>query len=165
MVVRLSEKGVQIFKILVRGFVGLLALYFVMVLGLLGAAISLMGGLVIILCWLPLAYPDIIRTTFPVNGVLITNDPIITVALMVFIGIVCLLVGFVFLALAVALGKRAIHFDTRLEKYMTDKLVNSSRNRIARLEKLGELYENKIITKQEFELEKSRVIQDQPIQS
>lgn len=159
----MSEKGVQILKLLVRGFVGLIALYFVLILGLMGSAISLVGIIAILFCWLPFVYPDIIRTTFPVNGELVTNDPIITVALIVLIGIVCLSVGYVSLKLSIALGKKAISFDSTLDTYMSEKITKYSSNaRIRRLEKLGTLYENKVITEQEFEQEKARILQEYP---
>lgn len=161
----MSEKGVQILKLVLRGLVGLIALYFVLILGLIGSAISLVGGLAILLCWLPLAYPDIVKTAFPINGELVTNDPIITVALIFIIGIICLSVGLVVLALDVALGKKAIYFDSALNRYISEKLAGTSRVRLSRLEKLGELYEKDVISKQEFDQEKSRILREYPLKN
>ncbi|MHA1976233.1 MAG: SHOCT domain-containing protein [Candidatus Hodarchaeales archaeon] len=158
MEVNMSNTGTNVVKILVRGTVGLLVLWCMLLLGLTGFTFTLAGGLVTALSWIPMVYPEIAQLRVYIDGVYVLVDPAIVVLLLAFIGIVFLTLGIAFIALTVTIGKKAVTWDKKIIAYMDRTLIPSSDNRLAQLERLAGLYDRGFISEEEFQQEKENLL-------
>ncbi|MCK5614339.1 hypothetical protein KAR91_71395, partial [Candidatus Pacearchaeota archaeon] len=119
MEVNMSDTGTNVVKLLVRGMVGLLVLWVMLLLGVTGFSLALAGGLVTALSWIPIVYPELAQLSVYIDGVNVLVKPAIIVVLLIFIGVVLLTLGFAFIALTVTIGKKAVVWDKKIIAYMS----------------------------------------------
>ncbi len=158
MEVNMSNTGTNLVKLLVRGMVGLVILWTMLLLGLTGFTFALAGGLVTALSWIPVVYPEIAQLTVYIDGAYVLVDPVILVFLLVFIGIVFLTLGLAFIALTVTIGKKAVIWDKRIGGYIDKTFVPNSDSRLVQLERLASLQERGFISEEEFRQEKENLL-------
>ena len=151
-------------KLAYRGVAGFFVLLFLFIFGVLGFTFSLAGGIIAVLCWVPIAFPEVLNYAFMVNGepMFISSPELAAVALLA-IGIIFLMLGFFFLFITFVIGKGSIVVDRELS-HMVDRTFTSSNNRrLSQLERLTALLEKGVITRDEFEDEKALILRNQPV--
>jgi len=158
MEVNMSNTGTNIVKLIVRGMVGLLVLWTMLFLGLTGFTFALTGGLVTALSWIPVVYPEIAQLTVYIDGAYVLVDPLILVILLAFVGIVFLTLGLAFIALTVAIGRKAVIWDKKIRGYIESTFVPTSDSRLEQLERLASLQERGFISEEEFRQEKENLL-------
>jgi hypothetical protein len=159
----MSTVGSGLVKLAYRGLAGFLVVLIMFVFGVTGLAMSFAGGLVLALCWVPLAYPEILNVVdiFEVNSTVVT-DPVLASLALLIAGLVLLAVGFLLLALTYVIGKGSIIIDKELSRFVDSAFATSNKDRISRLERLASLRERDILTEEEFEQEKALILDQQP---
>ncbi|MFX0181671.1 MAG: SHOCT domain-containing protein [Candidatus Hodarchaeota archaeon] len=158
----MSTVGSGLVKLAYRGLAGFVVVLVMFVLGVTGLAMSFAGGLVLALCWVPMAYPEILTVVdiFEVNNAAVT-DPVVASLALLIAGVVLLAVGFLLLALTYIIGKGSIIIDKELSRFVDSAFTTSSKDRISRLERLASLRERGVLTEEEFEQEKALVLDQQ----
>ena len=159
----MSDVGSGLIKLAYRGVAGFFVLLFMFVFGVVGFALGLAGGLVTALCWIPLAFPEILNE---VNiGIVIngqgTSDPVFASLLLLLTGLILLAVGFFFIALTYMIGKGAIIVDKELAGFVDNAFSGSGKDRLSRLERLASLRDRGFLTDEEFEHEKGLILGSQ----
>ncbi|MFX0171114.1 MAG: SHOCT domain-containing protein [Candidatus Hodarchaeota archaeon] len=159
----MSTVGCGLVKIAYRGLAGFVVVLVMFVLGVTGLAMSFAGGLVLALCWVPLAYPEILTVidVFEVNNTAVT-DPVLASLALLIAGLVLLAVGFLLLAITYVIGKGSIIIDKELSHFVDSAFATSNKDRISRLERLASLRDRGILTEEEFEREKALILDQQP---
>ena len=106
----MSDVGSGLVKLAYRGLAGFFVVLLMFVFGVVGVSLALAGGLVTALCWIPLAYPELLDN---VNIMVICSNyltsadaGLATVALLA-VGLILLAVGFLFLAITYIIGKES----------------------------------------------------------
>ncbi|MHA2173777.1 MAG: SHOCT domain-containing protein [Candidatus Hodarchaeales archaeon] len=159
----MSEVGSGLIKLAYRGVAGFIVLLLMFVLGVTGIALSFAGGVLIAVCWIPLAYPEILNE---VNILVIagngTNDPVIATAALLIVGIFVLAIGFFFIVLTYFIGKGAIEVDKEISYAIDRAFMSSGKDRISQLERLAVLRDSGILTEAEFEQEKNLILDTHP---
>ena len=154
----MPNTGTNVVKVLVRGMVGLIVLWCMLLLGVTGFTFTLAGGLITALSWIPIVYPEIAQLSVYIDGAYVLVDPAIVVLLVAFIGIVFLTLGVAFIVLTVTIGKKAVTWDKKIITYMNRTLVPYSDNRFVQLERLASLYDRGFISEEEFSKEKENLL-------
>ncbi len=130
--------------------------------GVTGFALSLAGGLITALCWVPIAFPELLENEIIMAGSTTITDPALASLILLVVGLILLAVGFLLLAVTFLIGKAAIVVDKELSRTVDKAFATSGRSdRISRLERLAALLDRGVITPEEFEREKA-LIMDQP---
>ncbi len=158
MQVNMSNTGTSISKLIVRGIVGFLVLWMMLILGVTGFTFTLAGGLVTALSWIPIVYPELAQFSVYIDGGYVLVDPAIIVLLLAFVGIVLLTLGIALIVLTVTIGKKAVGWDKKIISYIDKKLIPTKNNRLAQLERLSNLYDRGFISEEEFQQEKSLLL-------
>lgn len=144
-------------KLAYRGVAGFFVILLLFTFGVVGIALAFAGGLVTALCWLPMAYPELL-TTFDV--VVIGNqsvtDPVIASLAFFLAGLILLGTGFFFLAITWVMGKGAIIVDREVAG-VVDKAF-AGKDRLSSLERLAALRDRGVLTDKEFEREKEVIL-------
>lgn len=131
------------------------------VFGVTGFALSLAGGLATALCWVPIAFPDLLDAEIIWAGSAPVTDPALASLLILIVGLVLLAVGFFLLAITFVIGKAAIVVDKELSSSIDRAFATSGGDRISRLERLAALRDRGVITPEEFEREKAIILATQ----
>ena len=155
----MSDLGSGLVKLAYRGLAGFFVILFLFVFGVTGFALSLAGGLAIALCWVPIAFPELLDAEIIWAGSAPVTDPALASLLILIVGLVLLAVGFFFLAITFVIGKAAIIVDKELSSSVDKAFATSRRDdRISRLERLAALRDRGMITPEEFEQEKAIIL-------
>ena len=158
----MSEVGPgTLIKLAYRGIAGFFVLLFMFITGVLGFTFSLAGGLITVLCWVPIAFPEVLSAipmTVNNNQAIFINNPELAAVVLLAIGIIFLMLGFFFLFLTFVIGKGSIIVDRELSHMVDRTFIPSGSTRVAQLEKLGDLLERGLITRAEFEEEKALIL-------
>ncbi len=158
----MSDVSSGLVKLAYRGVAGFFVFLFMFIFGVVGFALGMAGGIVTALCWIPLAFPEILNE---VNIVVIggqgTSDPAIASLALLIAGLVLLAVGFFFLAMTYMIGKGAIIVDKELAGIVDNAFSGSGKDRLARLERLASLRDRGFLTDKEFEHEKELILGSQ----
>jgi hypothetical protein len=158
----MSTVGSGLIKITYRGLAGFFVVLLMFVFGVTGVAMSFAGGLALALCWIPLAYPEILSIVpIVVISDTPTTDPVLASLVVLIAGLVLLAVGFLFLAITYIIGKGSIIIDKELSQFVDSAFRTSSKDRISRLERLAALHERGVLTDKEFEQEKALILDQQ----
>ncbi len=159
----MSEVGSGLIKLAYRGVAGFIVLLLMFVLGVTGVALSFAGGVLIAVCWIPLAYPEILNDiTILVIAGEGTSDPVIVTAALLIAGIFILAIGFFFIVLTYFIGKGAIEVDKEISYAIDRAFMSSGKDRISQLERLATLRDNGVLTEQEFDQEKNLILDTLP---
>jgi hypothetical protein len=161
---KMSDVGPgTLIKLAYRGVAGFFVLLFLFIFGVLGFAFSLAGGLATVLCWVPIAFPELLDYTYAVDNVnyFTTSPELASLALLV-VGIIFLMLGFFFLFITFVIGKGSIVIDRELSTMVDRTFTTSGNNRIFQLERLTALLEKGVLTRDEFEEEKAILLGNQP---
>ena len=160
----MSEVGPgTLIKLAYRGLAGFFVLLFLFIFGVLGFTFSLAGGLITVLCWIPIAFPEVLDYTFVANNepIFTSNPELATVALLT-LGIIFLMIGFFFLFITFVIGKGSIVVDREISQMVDRTFTSSGNTRLSQLERLTALLEKGVITRDEFEEEKAIILGKQP---
>lgn len=156
----MSDVSSGLIKLAYRGVAGFFVLLFMFIFGAVGIALGFAGGLVTALCWIPLAYPEILtEVPIMVIGNQSVTDPVIASLALLIAGLILLAVGFFFLAITYVIGKGAVIVDKELANIVDGAF--SGKDRIARLERLAALRDSGVLTDKEFEREKALILESQ----
>ena len=154
----MSDVSGGLVKLAYRGIVGFILVILLFTFGIVGIALSFVGGLAIALCWLPLAFPDLLNN---IDVIIIagqpTNDPLIVTIGFFIAGCILLLFGFVLIFITYWMAKTALIIDQEVSDVI-DRVFSSQKNRVSQLERLANLYERGLLSDQEFQAEKSRIL-------
>ncbi|MCK4848715.1 MAG: SHOCT domain-containing protein [Candidatus Heimdallarchaeota archaeon] len=157
----MSDVGSGLVKLAYRGFAGFFVVLMMFVFGVVGASLALAGGLTTALCWVPMAYPELLDN---VNLVVIGSTSltsadagIATMALFI-AGLILLAVGFLFLAITFIIGKAAIVVDKEVAHLVDRAFILSNRDRLSQLERLANLRDQGVLTEEEFQREKGLLL-------
>ncbi|MFX0084657.1 MAG: SHOCT domain-containing protein [Candidatus Hodarchaeota archaeon] len=160
----MNDVGSGLIKLAYRGFAGFFIVLIMFIFGTVGISLALAGGLMVALCWIPLAYPEILEG-LPVtlgNVVLSSADAgLATVAIFV-AGLVLLAVGFFFLAITFIIGKAAIVVDKEVAQLVDRAFVPNHKDRLSQLERLAALRNQGVLNEEEFQREKEFLLGAQP---
>ena len=159
----MSEVGSGLIKLAYRGVAGFIVLLLMFVLGVTGVALSFAGGILIAVCWIPLAYPEILNEV----SILViagegTNDPVLATAALLIAGVFVLAIGFFFIVLTYFIGKGAIEVDKEISYAIDRAFMSSGKDRISQLERLAALRDSGVLTEQEFDNEKNLILDTHP---
>ena len=157
----MSDVGSGLVKLAYRGLAGFFVLLFMFTFGVVGVSLALAGGLVTALCWIPLAYPEILDSVniIVIGSTYLTSADagLATVALLA-AGLILLAVGFLFLAITYMIGKAAIIVDREVAHVVDRAFVTSNKDRLSQLERLANLREQGALTEEEFRREKELLL-------
>jgi len=154
----------ELIKLSYRGIGGFVVLLLVFIFGVVGFALAVSGGLITALCWTPLAFPEVIDYSNVEIWGRAVSDPVFITGILLLIGLILLAVGFFFLALAFTIGKASFIVDKELSQAV-DRAFGTPRerrdDRIYQLERLAALRDRSVITPEEFEQEKAKIMEQQ----
>ncbi|MHA1977044.1 MAG: SHOCT domain-containing protein [Candidatus Hodarchaeales archaeon] len=153
----MSERA-SIIKLGYRGIAGFFVGLFIFTLGVTGVALAFAGGVVLALSWIPLVYPEIVEygTIEGIGAQFLIDNPELVTPLLIVIGIILVGVGFLLLLLTYTLGKGAIIVDKEISSAIDRNF--SSKDRLSQLERLANLKERGILTEEQFEAERTRIL-------
>lgn len=157
----MSDISSGLVKLAYRGIAGFFVVLIMFVLGVTGFALSFAGGLIIALCWVPMAFPELIEGEIIMQswaGSAPITDPALVSLILLVVGLTLLAVGFLLLAITFIMGKAAIVVDKELSRSIDRAFASSGSDRISRLERLAALRDRGVITPEEFEQEKALII-------
>ncbi|MFX1284144.1 MAG: SHOCT domain-containing protein [Promethearchaeota archaeon] len=154
----MSEIGSGLVKLAYRGIAGFFIVLIMFVLGVTGFALSLAGGLITALCWVPIAFPELLENEIIMAGSVQITDPAFASLILLVVGLILLAVGFLLFAITYLIGKTAIVVDKELSRSIDRAFASSGSDRISRLERLAALRDRGVITPEEFEREKVLII-------
>jgi len=158
----MSDISSGLIKLAYRGVAGFFILLLLFIFGVVGIALGFAGGLIIALCWIPLAYPEILTEfNIVVIGGQGTTDPVVASLALLVAGLVLLAVGFLFLIITYLIGKGAIIVDKELANVIDSAFSGSGKDRIARLERLAALHNSGALSDKEFEHEKALILESE----
>lgn len=151
-----------------RGIGGFFIVIFVFTFGVTGIALLISGAAVLAFSWVPLAFPEVLDTgMMEIGGGTTVDDPVLAFVILLFIAALLIALGGAFSAAAFYLGKGAIFVDRGLSQAVDrnvpsirEIVASRSSDRIARLERLGELREKGILTEEEFQREKAHIMKE-----
>ncbi len=153
----MSDVGSGLVKLAYRGFAGFFVVLLMFVFGVTGISLALAGGLVTALCWVPLAYPEILDnfSVVMVGSTSLTSADagLATLALLI-TGIILLAVGFLLLAITFIIGKAAIVVDKEVAHLVDRAFIPSKGDRLSQLERLSSLRGQGGLAEDEFLREK-----------
>jgi hypothetical protein len=161
----MSDVGSGLVKLAYRGFAGFFVILIMFIFGVVGGSLALAGGLVTALCWVPLAYPELLDN---VNIMVMMGPPItsadagLATVTLLFAGLILLAVGFIFLAITFVIGKAAIVVDKEVAQIVDRAFIPSNTGRLSQLERLASLREQGVLTEEEFQREKGLLLGTQP---
>ena len=159
----MSDVGSGLVKLAYRGLAGFFVVMFLFIFATVGVSLSLAGGLLVALCWIPLAYPEILEAEIITVGVpLTTADAGLAVLVIFLAGLILLVVGFFFLAITYAIAKAAIIVDKEVAQLVDKAFIPSNKDRLSRLERLAALRDQGVLTDEEFQREKGLLLGTQP---
>lgn len=157
----MSDVGSGLVKLAYRGLAGFFVVLIMFILGVTGASLALAGGLTVALCWIPLAYPEILdNVNIMVGGTtpLTSADAgLATLALLV-AGLILLAAGFILIAITFVIGKTSIIVDKEVAQLVDRAFVPSNKDRLSRLERLATLRDRGVLTEEEFKREKELLL-------
>ncbi len=156
----MSDVGSGLIKLAYRGFAGFFVILIMFIFGTVGISLALAGGLMVALCWIPIAYPEILES-LPVtvgNVVLSSADAGFATVVIFVVGLVLLAVGFFFLAITFIIGKAAIVVDKEVAQVVDRAFVPAQKDRLSQLERLAALRNQGILTDDEFQREKELLL-------
>lgn len=154
----MSELSSGLIKLAYRGIAGFFVLLIMFVFGVTGFALSLAGGLITALSWVPMAFPELLEREIIWAGTSPVTDPVLASLLLLFAGLILLAVGFLLLAVTFVIGKAAIVVDKELSHSIDRAFASAGRDRISRLERLAALRDRGVITPEEFKQEKANIL-------
>jgi len=158
----LSEVSSGLVKLAYRGVAGFFVVLFLFTFGVVGIALSFAGGLVTALCWLPMAYPELLTNVdIIVVGSQSVTDPVIASVALFLAGLILLGAGFFSLAITYVMGKGAIIVDKEVAGIVDKAFAGSGKDRLSRLERLAALRDRGVLTDKEFELEKELILEQE----
>ena len=162
----------EILKISYRGFGGFLALTLIFSFAVVSFSLIITGVACIALAIFVFINPDILQTvTVNFFNTRIT-DPTIASGIIFVSAIVLILLGSVFLVLTNGIWNYSLRADKGISRYVdanvpkTGTLINRMRNspeptdKISKLERLGKLRQQGVLTEAEFEQEKQLILKD-----
>ena len=157
----MSDVGSGLVKLAYRGLAGFFVVLLMFVFGVVGVSLALAGGLVTALCWIPLAYPELLDNVniMVIGSTSLTSADagLATVALLA-VGLILLAVGFLFLAITYIIGKAAIIVDKEVAHVVDRAFVPGNKDRLSQLERLANLREQGVLTEEEFQKEKGLLL-------
>ncbi len=160
----MSDVGSGLVKLAYRGFVGFFVVLIMFIFGVVGVSLALAGGLVTALCWVPLAYPEMLdNVNIMIGGstsLTSADAGLATLALFV-VGLILLAVGFLLLAITFVIGKAAIVVDKEVSHLVDKAFIPSNKDRLSQLERLAALRDQGVLTEEEFQREKGLLIRTQ----
>ena len=148
----------SIIKLGYRGIGGFFVGMFLFTLGVTGGALAFSGGVILALCWIPLVYPEIVEygTVEGTGAQFLIDNPELLTPLLIVIGIILVGVGFFLLLLTYSLGKGAIIVDKEISTAIDRNF--RSKDRLSQLERLANLKERDVLTQEQFESERTRIL-------
>ncbi|MFX0114446.1 MAG: SHOCT domain-containing protein [Candidatus Hodarchaeota archaeon] len=158
----------EVVKTAYRGIGGFFIVIFIFSFGVTGFALLLSGAVVLAISWVPLAFPEVLEEgTWQMGSGSGIEDPILASSILVFVALLLIALGGLFSALAFYIGKGAIYLDRGLSRAVDKSFpsireltASRSSDRIARLERLGELRDKGILTEEEFKREKAHILKE-----
>ena len=157
----MSDVGSGLIKLAYRGIAGFFVILFLFIFASIGVSFTLAGGISVAFCWIPAIFPEILDTVTISVGVPITSaNAEIAVLVVLIVGLVLLAVGFFFLAVTYIIAKGAIIVDKEVAQLVDRAFVPSKKDRISRLERLGALHNQGVLTDEEFQQEKNLLLQE-----
>lgn len=154
----MMSDGASVIKLGYRGIAGFFVGLFMFTLGITGGALAFSGGVVLALSWVPLVYPEIVEygTIEGTGAQFVIDNPELVTPLLIVIGIVLIGVGFLLLLLTYSIGKGAIIVDKEISSAIDRNF--RSKDRLSQLERLADLKERGILTNEQFEAERTRIL-------
>ncbi|MFW9993778.1 MAG: SHOCT domain-containing protein [Candidatus Odinarchaeota archaeon] len=164
----------EVVKIGYRVFGGFIAFIVLFSIGVTGFALTLAGGLVLALSWVPFAYPELLTDqviTVGSSWAPIT-DPAVVFVILLIVGLTLLGIGGLLLVGAFLIGKGFLVIDRSLSQAIDGTLHPASdvsprvsyykpvraTDKITQLERLAELRNSGVLTEEEFEQEKTLIM-------
>ncbi len=157
----MSDVGSGLVKLAYRGFAGFFVVLIMFIFGVVGISLALAGGLVTALCWLPLAYPELLdNVSIMVIGStsLTSADSGLATVVLLAAGLILLAVGFLFLAITYIIGKAAIVVDREVAHVVDKAFIPGKKDRLSQLERLANLRDQGFLTEEEFQREKGLLL-------
>ncbi len=150
----------SLIKLGYRGIGGFFVGLIMFTLGVTGFALALAGGIILALSWIPLVFPEVVNsmTIEGVGAQIFIDNPGLVTPLLIVIGIILVAVGFLLLLLTYSMGKGAIIVDKEISSSIDRNF--RSKDRISQLERLGALKEKGILTQEQFEAERTKILND-----
>jgi hypothetical protein len=161
----MSDVGSGLIKLAYRGFAGFFVILMMFIFGVVGISLALAGGLVVALCWIPIAYPELLDNVniMVIGSTSLTSADAGLATIVLFVaGLILLAVGFLFLAITFVIGKAAIIVDKEVAQLVDKAFIPSDKDRLSRLERLANLQDRGILTEEEFQREKALLLGTQP---
>ena len=157
----MSDVGSGLVKLAYRGFGGFFVVLIMFIFGVTGASLALAGGLVTALCWIPLAYPELLDNINVMVGgstPLTSADAGLATVVLLAAGLILLAAGFLLLAITFLIGKAAIVADREVAHVVDRAFVPGNKDRLSQLERLANLREQGVLTEEEFQREKGLLL-------
>ncbi|MHA1995435.1 MAG: SHOCT domain-containing protein [Candidatus Hodarchaeales archaeon] len=148
----------SLIKLGYRGIAGFFVGLFLFTLGVTGGALAFSGGVILALSWVPAVYPEIVEygTIEGTGAQFLIDNPELLTPLLIVIGLILVGVGFLLLLLTYTLGKGAIIVDKEISSVIDRNF--RSKDRLTQLERLASLKERGILTEEQFEAERIRIL-------
>ncbi len=148
----------SLIKVGYRGIAGFFVGLFMFTLGVTGGALAFSGGVVLALSWIPLVYPEIVEygTIEGTGAQFLIDNPELITPLLIVIGLILVAVGFLLLLLTYSIGKGAIIVDKEISSAIDRNF--RSKDRLSQLERLASLREREVLTEEQFEAERARIL-------
>ena len=146
----------ELLKFLIRLVGGFILFTIVFPIGVTGFALSFAGLLVAVLCWVPMAFPELLDAEFTMTAIGITPTPEFAMVVMLVVGITLLVVGICLVILSYYIIKGSLAVDKSMSRAVDEAWGESHQpNKLSQLEQLSILRAKGVLTDEEFDREKS----------